>query len=152
MTYNEVLEKLKYYCAYQERAQSDVYQKLWDFKLDEEERNNIIASLIGENYLNEERFAIAYSEGKFRMKKWGKTKIKMKLKEKKVSPYCLEKGLNAIEEEEYLETLTSLVNKKFSSINESNIYKKKLKTVNYCYQKGFETELIWKAINEITQE
>jgi regulatory protein len=152
MTYSEVLEKLKYYCAYQERAHSDVYQKLWDFKLDEEERNNIIASLIGENYLNEERFAIAYSEGKFRMKKWGKTKIKMKLKEKKVSPYCLEKGLKAIDEDEYLETLTSLVNKKFSSINESNIYKKKLKTVNYCYQKGFESELIWKAINQITQE
>lgn len=152
MTYNEVLEKLKYYCAYQERAHSEVYQKLWDFKLDEEERTNIIASLIEENYLNEERFAIAYSEGKFRMKKWGKTKIKMKLKEKKVSPYCIDTGLKAIEEEEYLKTLTYLVQQKFHSIKESNFYKKKLKTVNYCYQKGFESNLIWEVVNQITEE
>ena len=152
MTYNQVLEKLKYYCAYQERAHSEVYQKLWDFQLDEDERNNIIAILIGENYLNEERFAIAFSEGKFRIKKWGKNKIKMKLKEKKVSSYCIDKGLKAIYEEEYLETITYLVKNKFKSIKESNLYKKKIKTVNFCYQKGFESNLIWEALNQITGE
>lgn len=152
MTYTQVLEKLKYYCAYQERAHSEVYQKLWDFQLDEDERNNIIATLIGENYLNEERFAIAYSEGKFRIKKWGKTKIKLKLKEKKVSTYCIDKGLKAIEEEEYWETLLQLVKHKFERVRESNLYKKKVKTVNYCYQKGFESQLIWEAINQITEE
>jgi regulatory protein len=152
MTYNQVLEKLKYYCAYQERAHSEVYQKLWDFQLDEDERTNIIAQLIGENYLNEERFAIAFSEGKFRMRKWGKLKIKIKLKEKKVSSFCIDKGLKAIEDEEYWNTLTSLVNRKYDSVNESNIYKKKMKTVNYCYQKGYETDLIWEAINQIEQE
>lgn len=152
MTYNQVLEKLKYYCAYQERAHSEVNQKLWDFQLDEDERSNIIAQLISENYLNEERFAIAFSEGKFRMRKWGKLKIKIKLKEKKVSSYCIDKGLKAIEYDEYWNTLVKLVNNKHNSIKETNPYKKKLKTVNYCYQKGYETDLIWEAINQIEQE
>lgn len=152
MTYTQVLEKLKYYCAYQERAHSEVYQKLWDYQLNEEERTNIIAALIGENYLNEERFAIAYAEGKFRMKKWGKIKIKQKLKEKKVSTYCIDKGLKAIEDEEYWETLTYLVTVKHAAIKESNSYKRKVKTVNYCYQKGFETDLIWEAVNQLTEE
>lgn len=149
MTYNQVLEKLKYYCAYQERAHSEVHQKLWDFQLDEDERSNIIAQLISENYLNEERFAIVFSEGKFRMRKWGKLKIKIKLKEKKVSSYCIDKGLKSIEYDEYWSTLIKLVNNKYNSIKETNSYKKKLKIVNYCYQKGYETDLIWEAINQI---
>jgi len=152
MTYNQVLEKLRYYCAYQERAHSEVYQKLWDYQLEEDERTNIIAQLIGENYLNEERFAIAFSEGKFRIKKWGRLKIKNKLKEKKVSTFCINIGLKAIEDDEYLKTLIKLTSNKYHSIKEPNDYKKKLKTVNYCYQKGYETDLIWEAINQIEQE
>ncbi len=148
MTYTQVLEKLKYYCAYQERCHKDVSDKLWDFQLSENERMNIISELIGENYLSEERFAVAFSEGKFRIKKWGRIKIKQKLKEKKVSDYCLKKGLEALDEEEYIETLEKLVHRKFDSINESNLYKRKVKTVNYCYQKGYETELIWNIIND----
>ncbi len=147
MTYTQVLEKLKYYCAYQERSHKDVNDKLWDFQLSENERLNIISELINENYLNEERFAIAFSEGKFRIKKWGRIKIKQKLKEKKVSDYCIKKGLEAIEEDEYLLTLKTLIEIKYSLTKESNPYKKKLKVVNYCYQKGYETDLIWDIIN-----
>jgi len=149
ITYTQILEKLKYYCAYQERCHKDVNDKLLDFQLSENERMNIISELIGENYLNEERFAIAFSEGKFRMKKWGRIKIKQKLKEKKVSDYCLKKGLEALEEDEYQKTLTHLVVKKIESIKESNLYRKKQKTVSYCYQKGYETELIWEVINSL---
>lgn len=152
MTYNQVLEKLKHYCAYQERSQYDVLQKLWDFNLDEDDRLNIIAQLISENYLNEERFAISFSEGKFRIKKWGKKKIKSKLKEKKVSVFCIEKGLKAIDEEEYIETLQSIIESKLNTTKANSIYQKKQKVANYCYQKGYESELIWEVINHLNQE
>lgn len=152
MTYNQVLEKLKHYCAYQERSQYDVLQKLWDFSLDEDERLNIIAQLISENYLNEERFAISFSEGKFRIKKWGKKKIKSKLKEKKVSSFCIDKGLKAIDEEEYLKTLQSIIESKLYTTKANSIYQKKQKVANYCYQKGYESELIWEVINHLNQE
>ena len=115
MTYKQVLEKLKHYCAYQERAHSEVYSKLWDFQLDEEERTNIIATLIGENYLNEERFAIAYAGGKFRMKKWGKVKIKIELKKRNISAYCIKKAMQEIDEEGYMEGLYKVIEKKMKT-------------------------------------
>lgn len=152
MTYNQVLEKLKHYCAYQERSQYDVLQKLWDFSLDEDERLNIIAQLISENYLNEERFATSFSEGKFRIKRWGKKKIKSKLKEKKVSSFCIDKGLKAIDEKEYFETLQSIIESKFNTTKANSIYQRKQKVANYCYQKGYESELIWEVINHLNQE
>ncbi len=152
MTYNQVLEKLKHFCAYQERCQHEVLQKLWGYNLDEHERLNIIAQLISENYLNEERFAIAFSEGKFRIKKWGRNKIKMKLKEKKVSPYCIQKGLEAIEEEEYNSVLQSLIITKLDTTKASSVYQKKQKVALHCYQKGYETDLIWEVINRLNQE
>lgn len=152
MTYNQVLEKLKHYCAYQERSQYDVLQKLWDFSLDEDERLNIIAQLILENYLNEERFATSFSEGKFRIKRWGKKKIKSKLKEKKVSSFCIDKSLKAIDEKEYFETLQSIIESKFNTTKANSIYQRKQKVANYCYQKGYESELIWEVINHLNQE
>ena len=72
------------YCAYQERSQQEVRDKLYSWGLHRNEVENIIVDLISEGYLKEERFAIAFSGGKFRMKKWGKIKIKLALKAKKV--------------------------------------------------------------------
>lgn len=149
MTYNKVLEKLKFYCAYQERSQYDVLQKLYNYNLNEEERLNIIAQLISENYLNEERFAISFSEGKFRIKKWGKNKIKSKLKEKKVSYYCINKGLSSIEEDEYISTLKNIIEKKIETTKGKNQYHKKQKIINYCIQKGYETDIVLETINTI---
>jgi len=148
ITYSQALEKLKYYCAYQERCHQEVKNKLWDFKLSQNERENIVVELISQNYLNEERFAESYAEGKFRIKKWGRVKIKQKLKEKQVSDYCIKKGLSAIEEEEYIETLTQLIRQKYYNIKDTNLYKKKVKTINYCYQKGYETDLAWEILNK----
>ena len=149
-TYAQALEKLKYFCAYQERSHSDVEKKLYEYPLTEEERENVIATLISENYLNEERFAIAFTEGKFRMKKWGKQKIKAKLKEKKVSEYCIRKGLEALEEEEYNDTLQELIKQKYNQTKANSTYQRKAKTARYCIQKGFEPALVWEYLNNLT--
>ena len=83
-TPEQSLPKIKQYCAYQERCHKEVREKLYSFGLNKEEVNEIISTLINENYLNEERFAIQFAGGKFRMKQWGRIKIKMGLKAKKV--------------------------------------------------------------------
>ncbi len=149
-TYSQALEKLKYFCAYQERSHSDVEKKLFEYPLTEEERENIIAELISENYLNEERFAIAFTEGKFRIKKWGKQKIKSKLKEKKVSDYCIQKGLKALEDEEYIDTLQQIIQQKYTNTKAPSSYQRKAKTARYCIQKGYESALVWEYINQLT--
>jgi regulatory protein len=80
------------------------------------DHDEIIATLIEENYLNEERFAIAYAGGKFRIKGWGRVKIKYELKQKQVSEYCIKKALNQIDETDYVATLTKLASEKYQSL------------------------------------
>jgi regulatory protein len=105
------LEKIKKYCAYQERTHKEVREKLKSIQCHYREIDEIIVALIEEDFLNEERFAITYARGKFRMKSWGKQKIKYALKMKGISEYCIKKGLAQIPEEEYLCTLKHLFQK-----------------------------------------
>ena len=92
LTKEQALQKLKHYCAYQERCHNDVKEKLYKLGVWKKEHDEIIAALIEENYLNEERFAIAYAGGKFRINSWGRVKIKYALKQKQVSEYCIKKA------------------------------------------------------------
>jgi len=148
ITHIEGLEKAKSFCAYQERCHKEVSDKLKSWKLNEEEIEYIIGHLLDENYLNEERFAIAFAGGKFRIKQWGKKKITQKLKEKKVSEYCIKKGLEEIDEEEYFKTMYYLIEKKHSSLKDKNPFTKKKKTAIYVYNKGFESNFIWEHLND----
>src|SRR5690349_6245404 len=97
LTKEQALQKLRQYCAYQERSHSEVQQKLWDLGVRKADHDEIITALIEDDYLNEERFAIQFAGGKFRMKDWGRKKIYYALKEKKVSDYCIKRALSAID-------------------------------------------------------
>ncbi len=137
------LQKAKHYCAYQERCHSEVRDKLYSFKLHKNEVEQLLTQLIEEDYLNEERFAIVYAGGKFRIKNWGKEKIKYALKQKQVSDYCIRKALAAINSTDYNKTFNSLAGKKLATLKpEKNIFIKKKKMKDYLQQKGFELKLI----------
>ena len=148
ITHIEGLEKAKSYCAYQERCHKEVSDKLYSWKLDADEINYIIDHLIQDNYLNEERFAIAFAGGKFRMKHWGRKKIEKKLKEKRVSEYCIKKALEEIDDEDYIRTLFRLIEKKHGSLKDKEPFTKKKKTAAYIYGKGYESDLIWEHLND----
>ena len=148
ITHIEGLEKAKSYCAYQERCHKEVSDKLYSWKLNADEINYIIEHLIQENYLNEERFAIAFAGGKFRMKHWGRKKIEQKLKEKRVSEYCIKKALEEIDDEDYIRTLFRLIEKKHGSLKDKEPFTKKKKTAAYIYGKGYESDLIWEHLND----
>ena len=104
LTKEQALQKLKQYCAYQERSHQEVIQKLWDLGVRKSEHDEIVSGLIEEDYLNEERFAIHFAGGKFRMKDWGRKKIYYGLKEKGVSAYCITKALKSIGDEALIPT------------------------------------------------
>ena len=146
LTKEQAFQKLKHYCAYQERCHSEVKEKLYNLGIWKKEHDEIIATLIEENYLNEERFAIAYAGGRFRIKKWGRTKIKYELKEKQVSDYSIKKALKQIDEDDYLKVLGKLAKEKYASLkNDQHLIRKK-KTIDYLQQKGYEYELIIRSI------
>ena len=141
LTKEEALQKLKQYCAYQERSHYEAVQKLWDLGVRKSEHDEIVSALIEEDYLNEERFAIQYAGGKFRMKDWGRKKIYHALKEKQVSTYCINKALKGIPEDDYLKTLHSLAEKKWNSLKGEQYVVRQKKTMDYLLQKGYEPEL-----------
>src|SRR5688500_5840628 len=136
LTKEEALQKLKQYCAYQERSHSEVVQKLWDLGIRKAEHDEIVSALIQEDYLNEERFAIQYAGGKFRMKDWGRKKIMYGLKEKQVSPYCITKALKTIDEAAYQKTLHHLAEKKYTSLKGEQYLVRRKKTMDFLLQKG----------------
>ena len=139
----QALQKLKHYCAYQERCHSEVKAKLYQLGVWKQEHDEIISTLIEENYLNEERFAMAFARGRFRMKQWGRVKIKYELKQKQVSDYCIKKGLKEIDEADYEKTLQKLAREKWSAVkSEQNIFIKLRKTQDYLLQKGYEYDLV----------
>jgi regulatory protein len=149
-TPEQSLQKIKQYCAYQERCHAEVRDKLYSFGLHKNEVEEIISTLITENYLNEERFAIHFAGGKFRMKQWGKIKIKQALKYKQVSDYCIKKALKEIDEHEYEKTFQKLVQQKVKNLKvEKNIFIKKRKLQDFLLQKGFETNMIREAVTQI---
>ncbi len=127
LTKEQALQKLKHYCAYQERCHNDVKEKLYKLGVWKKEHDEIIAALIEENYLNEERFAIAYAGGKFRINNWGRTKIKYALKQKQVSEYCIKKALKQIEEEVYCKVLSKLAKEKYDSLKSDQYLVRKRK-------------------------
>jgi len=149
-TPEQSLPKIKQYCAYQERCHSEVRDKLYSFGLHKNEVEEIISTLITENYLNEERFAIHFSGGKFRMKQWGKIKIKQALKYKQVSEYCIRKALKEIDNNEYQKAFSKLAEQKLKTLKtEKNVFIKKRKLQDFLLQKGYETGMIRDAIKNM---
>jgi regulatory protein len=138
---NVAMTKAQNYCAYQERSQQEVRNKLYDWGLWTDAVENIITKLIEENYLNEERFAKTYTKGKFNQKAWGKIKIKQGLKFKNVSPVLIKKALLTIDASDYMGTLTRIIEKKAATMPEKDSYKRRYKLQQYALSRGFETDL-----------
>ena len=142
-TPKEAKIKAESYCAYQERSQQEVRDKLYLWGLHREEVEEIISTLILDNFLNEERFAMAYAQGKLRMKGWGKIKIKHHLKNKRVSDPLIRIALQAIDPEEYLQLFYDIVEKKAGKEPDKLSLTEKSKLIRYLQSKGFENDLIF---------
>jgi regulatory protein len=151
LTKEQALQKLRHYCAYQERCHSEVKEKLYSFGLWKNDVEEALSTLIEENYLNEERFAVQFAGGRFRMKQWGKVKIRYELKQKQVGEYCIKKALAAIEEEDYSRTLEKLVTDKWEELKGETDFARRGKLKDYLIRKGYETDSIHQAIKAIQE-
>ena len=148
-TLQEATKKMEHYCAYQERCHFEVRQKLTSMNMIPEVIDVVTVHLIEHNFLNEERFAMAFARGKFRIKRWGRVRISMELKRKDISKVNINRALLEIENDDYLETFNVLAEKKADSITESNIYKKRKKFVDHFLYRGWESHLVYEKAHEI---
>lgn len=140
---------LERFCIYQERSPFEVEQKLLKLGLIREAMDQILMHLHQENFLNETRFAEAYVRGKFNQKKWGRNKISQGLFQHRVSSYNSKAALAQINEEAYLNTATTLAEKKLTVLSSENEFEKKQKIVRYLVQRGFEQNIAFEIINNL---
>jgi regulatory protein len=147
VTLAEARLKIRSWCAYQERSQHETRKKLREWHVDTEIAEHLITELIGENYLNEERFAIAFAGGKFRIKHWGRNKIKSELKKHQISAYCMNKAMEQIEDEKYTAVLKHELEKKIRGIKSNDKRKLYYNTLQYLVSRGFETDLVRHELN-----
>ena len=146
----EAKTKIEAYCAYQERCSFELEKKLYDWGIDREDQGRLLSDLISNNFLNEERFALAFVSGKVNIKRWGKIKIRQHLKQKRISDYSIKKGLESICEEVYIKNAADLAEKKFSSLSrERESYAKKVKVYRFLSSKGYETDVIRETVDPL---
>lgn len=141
--------KIARWCAYQERSQQEVRDKLYDYGLHKAQVELLLSSLITDGFLNEERFAIAFAGGKFRILGWGKVKIKLALKQKKVSDYCIRKAIQQIDDNAYLKKLNQVVQKRSKEEKEKDPFKRKYKLAQYTISRGFESDLVADVVGNL---
>ena len=146
--YEEAKLKAASFCAYQERYQQEVRDRLYSYGLIPEEVEDLLSYLISEGFVNEERFAKAFAGGRFRIKKWGKTRIEKELQQRRISPYCIRKGLEEIEDSEYRETLEMIIDKKADTLTGYGSFELKQRIARYVLGKGFESGLVWDILND----
>ena len=146
---NTAREKIQAYCAYQERCHMEVTMKLKSWGLIQEAIDLLIVELIQFNFLNEERYARSFARGKFRIKKWGKIKIRIALKKRDINFKCIDLSMLEIDDKTYFNTLKELLQKKNATVKETNSYKRKMKLISYLVSRGYEYDLIHDALVEL---
>lgn len=145
----DALKKLQRYCAYQDRCHNEVRSKLLDLGVYGDTLEEVMADLIIDKFLDEERFARSYARGKFRLKKWGRVRIQQELKLRRVSAYCIKKGLSEIDEEDYWDTLRLILQKKQTDYRRKyDNYASRYKAATYAMGRGYESYLVWEVLNE----
>jgi len=148
-TVTEATRKLESYCAYQERCHKEVIEKLRELRMVDAAIDHILAHLIQEGYLNEERYAKSFARGKFLIKKWGRNRIVNELMLRDISKYNIQSALKEIPEHTYLETLDKLAQKRVLEIKETHTLKRKKKLADYLLYRGWESHLVYEKIKEL---
>ena len=143
------IKKLKKNCVGLDKCQFDIIKKMSSLRIQKPVQKKILNILIKENFINEARYAKTYCRGKFRINKWGKQKIINSLKIKNISSKNINNGLKEINEESYISLINDLICRKNEKLNKLDMKLKKEKIAKFLLQKGFESPLIWKSINNL---
>ena len=147
LTKEQALQKLRFYCRYQQRCQSELKEKLFELGINKKNHHELMSELVKENCVSDERFAMAFASGRFKMKQWGRKKIQKGLNEKRVGNEIAQKALEQINKKEYMTVLNKLAKERYASLKHEQYLVRKKKTMDYLIQKGYEVDLIKDAIN-----
>ena len=143
-----IIEKIQSYCLYQERCVKEVKNKLFSLKVSSKSSNDIIEYLIDNDYLNEERYTQMFIQGKLRIKKWGRIKLKYELRSKGINIHIIEDNIQKINEEDYLNYFNEFSTNKIKFLKGTKDQKKR-SFINYFTYRGWENGLIYQKLKDI---
>lgn len=138
------------YCAYQERCIWEARRKMSEKQVADEDQQKVLDYLIQEQYIDEERYARAFARGKFNLKKWGRNRITLELRMRKIPESLIQKGIAEIDPVSYYDTLLEQTERRWEREKETETFKKRFKVVGYLMQKGFEKDLIEEALESLS--
>ncbi len=142
ITEKKAFDKLAAWCASSEHCVSEAVDKMLRWGIPAESQKRILEMLTQNNFIDEDRFSVAYTTDKFRFQKWGRKKIAEGLRAKKIDRKTVERAIATLCPEEYLELLKKIVKAKNDSLHEPDEYKRKSKLYRYALSRGFEPRLI----------
>lgn len=149
LTEEQIIQKLENYCAYRERCEAEIKQKMYALKVPTTDYKKYLDYLKENNFYNEERFANAFAHGKSNIKKWGRKKIILELQSKNIDVNKINQSLQQIDEGMYVLKLEAILIKKNNSIKEADAFKKKQKLIQFAMQKGYEYDIINQVLKNI---
>lgn len=144
LTTDEALIKLESFCAYRERCPKEVRNRLAELGVRGEMADQIFEVLREDGFFNEERFAVAFAGGKFRMNHWGRVRIRIELRMRDIAPDILQHALDSIDEGEYLDVLRQLAVKKRAHYGDDHNAREK--TIAALLRSGFEQDLVFRVV------
>ncbi len=152
MTLNEIYLKIASFCAYQDRSVREVKERLGEWEVPEEKIHVLVTMLVEDKFLDEQRYVKSFVRGKFKLKKWGRRKIRLILKQKGISDELIKEGFTEIDPEFYWNTIIELVRKKQKTLKETDPWKQQQKIAYFLSSKGYELDLVMDAINELSSK
>lgn len=144
----DILKKVYSYCAYQDRSEKQVREKLAALEAPEEWVPEILETVKREKFLNEKRFAISYTRGRFFQKGWGRFKIALGLTSHEIDEKIIEEALKEIPNGEYLQAVRDLIVQKRSSLKGQDGLVAMDKTYQFLLSRGFEPNIILTEIKK----
>ncbi len=148
----EALSRVQFICSKQEKCCSEIRKKLQSWGINSQEQEEIIDSLIDDKFIDENRFTPVFVRDKFRFNRWGRIKIAYHLRQKQIPSDIIENALQEIDEQEYISTLTNLLQSKLKGLKEVDKYQLKAKLLRFIQSRGFESNLANNIIEELLEQ
>ena len=147
ITEQEAYLQLAALCAQAEHCQQEMRDKMRRWELDETAQNRIVARLVKERYIDDERYARAFVKDKIRYNKWGRRKVQQALWLKHIDSEIQQRVLDEIDEKEYLDVLRPLLKQKRKSIRAMSDYELRQKLVRFALGRGFGFDIIRQCLD-----
>ena len=150
--YKEQIDKARCWCAAEERCESGVRQKLVTWGAESADTDDIVAVLREEGYVDDMRYARAYCESKILHQHWGRQKVQYQLRMKGLQREAIAEGLDAIDEEQYMEMLQETAEKKLHTLGGNMSPDVRRKLMAFLASRGFTMSEINEVITKITKQ